>query len=289
MQTLSEIRELLAAAGLSPRKRFGQNFLIDLNLMRKLIATAAVGPGDRILEVGPGTGSLTEMLLESGARVASIEIDRGLCELLRTRLGERENFTLFEGDALERKSQVRADALAWLRADDPRAPARKLVANLPYQIATPLLINLLLEWRSEGEPLLERMVCTIQKELGERLRAAPRSEAYGPASVILQSLAEVEIVAGLPPQAFWPAPKVDSVMLYIRPLRAPQVASPPRFAEFVHAAFLQRRKTLRRLHRGGLAPAMGVFEQAGVSPDARPEELSPADWRRLFQCAQRPG
>ncbi len=309
-QTLKEIKALLDSAGLAPQHRFGQHFLIDLNLMGKLVAAAELSDADTVLEVGPGTGSLTELLLASGARVVAVEIDRGFQRILRERLGDRPRFTLVQADALAGKSQVNPLVLKLLAERPPAstpaagvpaasgdAPAGhyKLVANLPYQIATPLLIDLLLV-----QPRFERLICTIQKEVGERLVAQARTEHYGPVSIILQTLAELRLLAILPPAAFWPRPQVESVMLLIRP-RSPEqiragtgpadvgVADVPGFVEFVRLAFQQRRKVLRRLFRDrDLTAALGVFRKARVNPDARPEELPPAAWRALFAAMHPP-
>jgi 16S rRNA (adenine1518-N6/adenine1519-N6)-dimethyltransferase len=163
--------------------------------------------------------------------------------------------------------------------------AYKLVANLPYQIATPLLMDLLMT-----EPRLERLTCTIQREVGERLGAVPRSEAYGTVSVVTQSLADLTLLAIVPPMAFWPRPAVESVMLTMRPRPAEQieVADVPGFAAFVQRGFQQRRKMLRRLLRDwAQLAALRAFQRAGVNPDARPEELSPAGWRALFAAVSR--
>jgi 16S rRNA (adenine1518-N6/adenine1519-N6)-dimethyltransferase len=285
-QTLSEIRALLAAAGLAPQYRFGQNFLVDLNLMRKLVAAADLEPGDVVFEVGPGTGSLTEMLLDAGVRVVAVEIDRGFQALLRERLGELARFTLVQGDALASKHRVNPLVLSVLRENAPASGgAYKLVANLPYQIATPLLVDLLLT----SLPF-ERLTCTIQKEVAERLIGEPRTDVYGPVSVLVQLLAEITPHALLPPTAFWPRPEVQSVMLTLRPRPAAEVciADLPAFAAFVQRGFQQRRKMLRRLFRGwGELALLAVFQQAGVSPNARPEELSPPAWRGLFEAVGR--
>jgi 16S rRNA (adenine1518-N6/adenine1519-N6)-dimethyltransferase len=280
-QTLSEIRRLLAEADLAPQHRYGQHFLIDLNLMRKLVAAADVQASDTILEIGPGTGSLTEILLASGARVVGVEIDHGLQAILRRRLAGQARFTLVQGDALGGKHRVNPLVLSILAAQPPPpGGAYKLVANLPYQIATPLLMDLLLV-----APRFERLTCTIQREVGERLAADPRSEAYGTASVVTQSLADLSLLAIIPPAAFWPRPAVESVMLTLRPRPPAQVAiaDVPGFVAFVQRGFQQRRKMLRRLLRGwDQLAALRAFQQAGVNPDARPEELSPAGWRALF-------
>lgn len=281
-QTVTEIRSLLAAAGLSPQHRFGQNFLVDLNLMRKLVQRAEVCAADVVLEVGPGTGSLTELLLETGARVIAVEIDRGLQELLESRLGGDEPFTLVRGDALASKHEIQPEVLTALRGAEPGAGGvRKLVANLPYQIATPLLLELLCV-----TPAIARMTCTIQKEVGERLVAAPRTESYGPISVLMQTMADVQIVAHLPPQVFWPAPRVESVMVDIKPhARAPDASE---FAAFVQHGFQQRRKMLRRIFAGWPAEqAERVLAEAGVNSTQRPEELPPAQWQALHSSARR--
>ena len=218
-QTLTEIRSLLAGAGLAPRQRYGQNFLNDLNLMRKLVAAAEIGPEDVILEVGAGTGSLTETLLKRGAHVVAVEIDRGLQALLRDRLGKHPRFTLVQADVLAGKHQINPLVLNILNEQQPgTGGGRKLVANLPYQIATPLLMELLCT-----SPPFERLACTVQKEVAERLAAQPRTAAYGPVSVISQTLAATELIAILPPSAFWPRPKVESIMLTVRPRPANQV------------------------------------------------------------------
>lgn len=286
-QSLTEIRALLAAAGLTPRHQYGQNFLIDLNLLRKLPAAAELNPADVVLEVGPGTGSLTELLLNSGARVVAVEVDRGFQAVLRARLREAARFTLVAGDVLAGKHTVNPGVLAALR-DQPaaRPGAYKLVANLPYQVATPLLMELL-----HAQPRFARLVCTIQREVGERLLAQPETAAYGPVSVITQSLATSETLAVLPPSVFWPRPKVESVMLRITPLPAECVDVPDiaGFVGFVRSAFQQRRKMLRRILRDWPRPiAAEAFEQAGISGDARPEALSPAEWRRFFAAARPP-
>jgi len=286
-QTLSQIRALLARAGLTPQQRYGQHFLIDLNLMRKLVAAAEVGPADVILEVGAGTGSLTEMLLERGARVVAVEIDRGLQTLLRERLGQHPRLALVQADILASKHEVNPLVLRLLAERRPGpGGARKLVANLPFQVATPLLMGLLC-----AAPPLERLTCTIQREVGERLSAEPRSDAYGPVSVIAQTLCTIELVALLPPAAFWPRPQVQSLMLTLRPRKAEQidVDDVPEFVRFVQRGFSQRRKTLRRLLReSSLLDTLAVFHRVGVSPDARPEELSPEHWRAFYRavCAQ---
>ncbi|MFH1747494.1 MAG: 16S rRNA (adenine(1518)-N(6)/adenine(1519)-N(6))-dimethyltransferase RsmA [Planctomycetota bacterium] len=279
--TKTELQALLAAAGLAPLHRFGQNFLVDLNLMRKLVSAAKLQPEDVVLEIGCATGSLTEFLLDSGAYVIGVEIDHGLQRILQQRLGTQPRFTLVPGDALASKNQINPLILQQLAEHSP-APggAYKLVANLPYQIATPLLMELLLV-----RPPFALLVATIQREVGLRLGAQPATAEYGPISVITATLAELHPLAILPRTAFWPQPRVESAMLAIQP-RAPTDLEPadiPAFVDFVRASFRNRRKKLVNTLSGRKpSEAREVFEQLGINPDARAETLSPAQWRSLF-------
>lgn len=284
-QTLSEIRALLAAAGLAPQHRFGQNFLFDLNLMRKMVAAAELSRADTVLEVGPGTGSLTEMLLDAAGRVIAVEIDHGLARLLAARFAGEPRFELVEGDVLETKHRISPAVLGRLRTPvaAPAPPTSlKLVANLPYQVATPLLIDLLCI-----EPRFERFCVTIQREVAERLAAGPHTDAYGPVSVAMQSLATVARIVNVPPSAFWPRPKVDSTMLLIRPLPPERsgIDSPAAFARFVQQGFIHPRKKLRNMswNSPALLDAMG---RAGVSADCRPGDLSPRKWLDFYAAAR---
>ncbi len=286
-QTLAELRALLAAAGLAPRHRYGQNFLIDLNLMRKIVAAAELRADDVVLEVGCGTGSLTELLLEAGPAVIGVEIDHGLQELLRSRLGAQPRFHLVSGDALAGKHEINPQVRASLAQHPPGLAGHyKLVANLPYQIATPLLMELLY-----GAPPFARLTCTVQLEVAQRLTAAPGSASYGPISVIAATLADVETIARLPPAVFWPRPEVESMALNVRVRPAGQLPAGQRgaFAMFVRRGFLHRRKVLRAAAREwGVPEPSAAFAQAEVSPQARPETLSAAQWCRLFQALHPP-
>ena len=279
-QTLAEIRTLLNAAGLSPRHRFGQNFLIDLNLMRKIVAAAQLGAGDVVLEVGPGTGSLTELLLDTGCRVVAVEIDRDLHRLLAARLGDHPRLTQLCGDALAGKHALHPALLDALHAQRP-APegAYKLVANLPYQIATPLIMELLY-----GRPRFASLTCTIQKEVAERVLSPPGRSSYGPVSVVAQTLAEVRRVASLPPEVFWPQPKVASLAIQLALRDDAPVPEPqwPEFVRLVRTAFMQRRKMLRSaLKPLGIRALSDKLAACGISPDARAEMVSPQLWQSL--------
>ena len=203
-QTKHEIQAILAAASTRPRHRFGQNFMIDQNLVRIVADAGAIQPGDVVIEVGPGTGTLTEELLARGAEVVAVEIDRDLAGALRNRFGSQQRFTLIEGDALAGKHELNAELAQCVAAARGVKPV-KLVANLPYNIASPLIIDLLIA----GADLL---AFTVQKEVADRLRAPAGSDAYGPLSVVAQLLSKVEMLRTLPPQAFWPAPKIESAL-----------------------------------------------------------------------------
>lgn len=259
MQTLSEIKSLLESRGLSPRKAFGQNFLIDHNLIRRLAEASGAGPGGLVLEIGPGTGTLTEELLARGCRVVACEIDRGLCALLRERLGDAGGrFTLVEGDCLEGKR-----SLARPVRDALGDGEFILVSNLPYGAGTPVLLTLLI-----SHPACRAMFVTVQREVAERIAAAPGTEAYGTLSVVAQSAGEVEIMARLPPECFWPRPEVQSAMVAIRRRPAPLAPDLAGLAGFCQRLFGKRRKQLGAvLGREGAWPA-------GVRPEERAESLA---------------
>ena len=268
---------MLEAHGLRPSRRRGQNFLIDGNLMHKLVASAELAPSDAVLEVGAGTGSLTEMLVERAGHVVAVEYDRGLHRLLAERLGAHQRLTLLHADVLQSKSRIAPAVLeAVERAQDSRAGRICLVANLPYNVASPLLIDLLL-----GDLPLALACFTVQKEVGDRLTADPGGKLIGPLSIIAQSGAAVERVCAVPPQAFWPRPKVESVMLRMVPRQ--DRAHLPDLARVVHACFRHRRKTLRYNLQAAFGPeaAQVVERQAGLDTTRRPETLGVFEWEDI--------
>jgi 16S rRNA (adenine1518-N6/adenine1519-N6)-dimethyltransferase len=268
LQTKHDIQALLAGIGRRPVHRFGQNFMIDGNLLRLLLAAGQIKPDDLVIEVGPGTGSLTEEILAIGCRVVAVEIDRELSALLRQRLGHRPNFTLIEGDALDGKHAINPQLFAAISG----VKGVKLVANLPYQIASPLLIDLLIAG-------VELLAFTVQKEVAQRLAASAGADDYGPLSVIAQLLAKVEMLRTLPPQAFWPMPKIESAM--VRLTRADQLGQEAaQFSRFLHSVFAYRRKTLgRALREAG-------YGEIDFDLKIRAEELSPPEWLQLYRKAQ---
>ena len=277
-QTKHQIEALLAEAGSNgPRHRFGQNFMIDQNLVRLVADAGQVRRDDLVIEVGPGTGTLTEELLDRSDEVVVVEIDRDLARMLRNRFESRPNFKLIEGDALAGKHELNADLLSLLASARRARRPLKLVANLPYNIASPLVIGLLIE-------ATDLLAFTVQKEVAERLRAGAGGDAYGPLSVIVQMMARVEILRTLPPQAFWPSPRVESSL--VRLTRDDRLGARARpFGQFVHSIFSFRRKTLRRAlaHAGHDADA--VLTAAGFDGGLRPEAFSPEQLLRLYEAA----
>ena len=260
-QTLADIKDMLAARALAPRHALGQNFLIDHNLIRKLIDAAAPAPADLILEVGPGTGTLTETLLERGCTVIACELDRGLAALLRDRFAPHiadQSLTLIEGDCLERKSAISPAILSAI-ADRPF----RLIANLPYGAASPLMARLA-EWRCV---CLGQFV-TIQREVAQRLRAQPNTRDYSELSVVVQAMCDIRRIATLSPECFWPRPKVTSEMVAITPLEQSLTDNPAQLASLCHTLFTQRRKQL-----GAILGRDFPFPP-DIAPTARPESLT---------------
>jgi len=282
VQTKREIEETLAGAGLRPRKRFGQHFLIDGNLMRRLVETAEVESDDLILEVGPGTGGLTDLLVHRAGHVLAVEIDRDLVGILTDRYCDAGNVTLIEGDILLTKHLIMPEVADPIRKySAPREGCVKLVANLPYQSATPLVMNLLVDF-----PQVRRLCFTVQAEVGERIMAAPNCKAYGPLSIIAQSLCTIQTVARIGPQAFWPRPLVDSLMLkmVVQPSPFAEHVEATRFAAMVRGAFEHRRKTLRSalayvLDEPALDRVCGACDAA-----RRPEQVPVDEWLAIFRA-----
>jgi 16S rRNA (adenine1518-N6/adenine1519-N6)-dimethyltransferase len=267
--------------GIEPATRHGQNFLIDLNLLRLLADTAELETRDVILEVGTGTGALTAMMAPKVAAIVSVEIDAHLFELASEQLIDCKNVTLLRMDALHNKNRFDDRLMetigAVLQADSDRR--FKLVANLPYNIATPVLSNLLL-----AEHVPSMMVATIQKELADRIVAQPWSKDYSALSVWIQSQCDAQIIRVLPPSVFWPAPKVTSaiIRLELDPRRRGAIADLRYFHQFTKALFLHRRKYLRANVTSAMKKHLSkeqidaVLQQMGFGPDARTEQLDVA-------------
>lgn len=272
-QTKQEIEAILEQAGSRPRHQFGQNFMIDQNLVRLVAEAGELTARDTVIEVGPGTGTLTEELLERAGSVVAVEIDRDLAAVLRNGFASRPQFTLIEGDALSGKHAINPQLLAVV--DKSRAGGNlKLVANLPYNIASPLIIELLIG----GTQLL---AFTVQKEVALRLVASPNSNDYGPLSIMAQMLAKVEILRTLGPRVFWPAPKIDSALVRMRHEDRLGADARP-FSRFVHAIFSYRRKTLRKALSQAGFDGRYVLKETGFDGNRRPEEFDPAQFRQMY-------
>ena len=246
-QTQSYLRNLFAAHGISPRRRLGQNFLIDLNIHDLIVEAAEVSPNDVVLEVGPGTGALTSLMAARGASVIAVDVDSAMAKLTSLAVADFPNVSVLHRDALANKNRLDPEMLDTVRTELAAGAGKqlKLVANLPYSVATPLILNLLVH--PELCPSL--MVVTIQKELAERICAPAATSAYGAVSVVIQALAEVSMVRLLPPTVFWPRPQVDSAIVAIRPNieKRSAVGDVAWFHDIVRRVFFQRRKYIRHV------------------------------------------
>jgi 16S rRNA (adenine1518-N6/adenine1519-N6)-dimethyltransferase len=265
--TARQLSDLLTTHGLRPSRALGQNFVIDPNTVRRIVRLAETGPGDRVIEIGPGLGSLTVALAEAGAQVTAVEIDDRLIPVLNAVLGSLP-VRVVQGDALR---------MNWADLLGPEA-GWVLVANLPYNIATPVIATLL-----DEVPVVDRLVIMVQSEVAERLVARPGHREYGAVSVKVAYWAEANVVARVPPTVFVPRPKVESALVSIRRRPAPAVdparVDPELLFRLVRAGFSKRRKMLRRALAGLASPQ--AFEAAEVRPDSRAENLDVYAWGRL--------
>jgi 16S rRNA (adenine1518-N6/adenine1519-N6)-dimethyltransferase len=271
----AEIRDLAARLGVTPTKRLGQNFVHDPNTVRRIVAAAGLGEDDVVLEVGPGLGSLTLGLIHTARHVHAIEIDPVLAGQLPETAGHPHNLTVHT-----------ADALRVHRLDGP--PPTALVANLPYNVAVPVVLHLL-----ATQPTIARGLVMVQKEVADRLTAPPGSKVYGVPSVKLAWYAEARPVGRVPPNVFWPVPNVDSgLVAFTR--REPPRADVRREEVFavVDAAFAQRRKTLRAAlagWAGGPDRAERMVRAAGIDPRARGEQLTVGQFAAIAAAAKAHG
>ncbi|MFM8273432.1 MAG: 16S rRNA (adenine(1518)-N(6)/adenine(1519)-N(6))-dimethyltransferase RsmA [Gemmata sp.] len=244
-QTLSYLHRLFENHGLEPKSKLGQNFLIDLNLLDLIVRAADLDRSDAVLEVGTGTGSLTARLAEFAGAAVTVEVDKTLQPVAKQVVGPRENVRFVFGDALAKKNELNPEMLsAWDSfAAEKGCSRKKLVANLPYVIATPLVSNLLIT-----RPDIERMVVMVQWEIAERMRAVPNTKDYNALSVLVQSVADVEVVRKVAPSNFHPRPKVDSAIVKITPVaeKRAKVGDVAKFRVFLRDLYVHRRKNLRQ-------------------------------------------
>jgi len=243
-QTLSYLRERFDERGIRPKSKLGQNFLIDLNLIDVLVRAAELTTADLAIEVGCGTGSLTTRLAEAAGAVLAVELDRAFVELAEETIARRDNVVLVAADILKNKNELNPAVLSALDTlrQRPGLERLKLTANLPYAVATPVISNFLLS----SYPI-DRMVVTVQWEIAERLMAVPGTKDYGALAVMVQSLADVELVRKLSPAVFWPRPKVASAIVCIKPnaQKRALVGDVHRFRRFLRDLYTHRRKNLR--------------------------------------------
>ncbi|MBI2874633.1 MAG: ribosomal RNA small subunit methyltransferase A [Firmicutes bacterium] len=274
---------LLESHGLRPHRSLGQHFLVDANILEKILDAGEVGPEDTVLEIGAGLGALTQGLLERGARVTAVELDHGLYRILATLLGSNPGLTLLQIDALD------LDPVNLPGLDQGRQA--KCVSNLPYAVATPLLLSLLSEagrW--------ERLVFLVQKEVAARMEARPGTKEYGYLSVAVQLRARVETVARIPPTVFLPPPKVDSSLVRLSPLREGAFTQGEILGALnaARVAFGQRRKTILKVlatdPRAGLdrGSAVRLLSSMGIDGGRRGETFSVAEFIELGRMLPRP-
>lgn len=263
----SDLKNIMEQHDLKPSKSLGQNFVVDPNTILKIIRAANIEKHQQILEIGPGLGSLTAQL-STASKVVAIELDRYLVPALEEVLnhfGERENVEIIHQDAMK---------IDWKEFFSHRQGIWKMVANLPYNIATPLIVTLL-----ENAPEIQSIFVMVQLEVGERFAASPKSKAYGIPSVKAQYWAETKVLGKVSPNVFLPIPKVDSAILQIIRKPSPPEVNYTNFSRLIQTAFQHRRKMIRK-SLTTLIP-MSNFTIAEISPQSRPEELSVADWVKL--------
>lgn len=282
IQTKTDIQRLLAGAGVEPNKRLGQHFLIDLNLMRLLVNSADIHNNDIVLEVGCGTGSLTEALAQHAGYCLTVELSEGLAKIARRQLAKIENVEIINIDILENKktlSHVVANALALARKK--YTGQILLVANLPYNVASPVMLNLV-----TGPTVADSMYVTVQKEVADRMTAAPGSSDYGTLSIFLGATGDIKTIRVLKPTVFWPRPQVDSAMVsFVRKeAKLGRIQNMELFSETINLFMGHRRKMLKactKLARGKLAKINNwpeIFARCRIDSTQRPEQLAPEDY-----------
>ncbi len=293
MQTKRQIHQLLASAGVAPNRKFGQHFLVDLNLLKLVVDSAQVRPQDVVLEVGCGTASMTEGLAARAGRVIAAEIDPVLALIARSQLAQAENVEFVEGDVLSSKGAFSPAVVAAVEsarlitsnaAVSPEGCRLLLVSNLPYDVASAVIANLV-----HGPLVADAMVVTVQKEVAQRMVASPGSRDYGSLSILLGATGEVEILRILRPAVFWPPPAVDSAIVRFtrNDVRRAAIDDIGVFGQVVALFMGHRRKMLRACakhapaHLGPHDLWMHWFEQCRIDPAARPEQISPAQYVEL--------
>ncbi|MEW6534267.1 MAG: 16S rRNA (adenine(1518)-N(6)/adenine(1519)-N(6))-dimethyltransferase RsmA [Candidatus Auribacterota bacterium] len=287
LTNINFLRDYLDQNKLMPRKKFGQNFAIDNSMLEKLMTAAELHPSDTVLEIGPGIGTLTERLLSFGSDVIAVEIDRGFCELLSHHFKNRPNFSLISGDFLKPKVQEELTA----RLNAIKTPV-KVIANVPYYITTPIITTLFLSGIRYSS-----IVLTIQKEVAQRLAAQPGGKTYGSITIFARYYADCEIYAELPPQSFFPSPKVFSSIIRLTPYESSpyQCKNPLFFHKIVKLCFNERRKMIKnnvqKLLKGfqcdsdAMTPDIidKLLADNSIKPTDRPENIDIAQYFTLSE------
>lgn len=285
MQTKQQIQQLLASAGIEPNKRRGQHFLIDLNLMRYLLDSAGIGPDDIALEPGCGTGSLTEALAELAGKVIAVEVDPNLARIARGKLDSASNVELINEDILETKHKLNPAVVETIQdARKKYTGSLCLIGNLPYNVAGPMMLNLI-----TGPVVADCMYVTVQKEVAERMAAAPGDWSYGVLSILMATAGEVEVLKILKPTVFWPMPQVKSAMVSFNRSRAKvgEIKSMELLRQVVNLFMQHRRKMLKactKFAAGQLARIKSweeIFAKAQIDPHLRPEQLAPEQYLQI--------
>jgi len=279
MQSKSHIYELLTSAGVRPNKRFGQHFLIDLNLMRLLIDTADIQKDDIVLEVGCGTGSLTEAIIEKAGFCVAVDVDPILADIARVQLSGKSNVEIITADVLENKFTINPVVIEALnRARLSHNGRFLLVGNLPYAAATPLMLNLI-----TGPVVVDEMFVTVQKEVAERMLAHPGSKDYGILSILLSATGDIKHIRTLKPSVFWPQPQVDSAMISFKrnAEKINQIKNIGIFGAVASGLLQHRRKMLKsccklmKLELVKIENWPEIFDRCGIDSTLRPDQLDP--------------
>ncbi|MFH1369792.1 MAG: 16S rRNA (adenine(1518)-N(6)/adenine(1519)-N(6))-dimethyltransferase RsmA [Planctomycetota bacterium] len=290
MQSKNQIRLLLESAGVRPNKRFGQHFLIDLNLMRLLIDAADIQKNDVVLEVGCATGSLTTGIVEKAGFCITVEIDAVLAGIAKSQLAEKSNVEIIIADALKNKSEINPVVIdAVNRARDIHKGRLLLISNLPYAAGTPFMLNLI-----TGSLVADAMFVTVQKEVADRMTAQAGTKDYGILSILLLATGNIKHIRTLKPTVFWPQPQVDSAMIsYVRePEKIRQIKSIEMLSKIAGTFLQHRRKMLKgccKLMTDELAKIDNwpeIFSRCGIDPESRPDHLTPEQFVSLANlCA----
>ncbi len=281
MQTKQQIERLLASAGVSPNKRLGQHFLIDLNLMQLLCDSAHIHANDVVLEVGCGTGSFTEALSKVAGFVVAVEYDPVLVRIARQQLDEAWNVQVIHADVLQSKNRINDEVVGALQqAVADYGGKMLLVANLPYSVGSPLIVDLIAA--GAGDIVCDAMYVTVQKEVADRLVASPGNKDYGILSILMAATGKAQIIRKLKPSVFWPRPQVDSAMVVYQrqKTKVDQIKDIAMLKEVISLLMGHRRKMLKacvKFADGRLADVHhwgDIFDRTFVDPHNRPEQLS---------------